>query len=137
LRHGCSNVVFNSDLLCFEEACSLHVDFFGTTFMISSLRCLLLMFLLAYNSSTALFAQTKSPESTPKPPVGRYIDNGDGTITDRSSGLVWQSQDGGEMTIEQARRYAEELVLGATTTGDCRSAWSSSQSWINDCTVPR
>lgn len=95
-----------------KKPCSLRVDFFGTTDMISSLRCLLLMFLLAYNSSTALFAQTKSPESTPKPPVGRYIDNGDGTITDRSSGLVWQSQDGGEMTIEQARRYAEELVLG-------------------------
>ena len=31
--------------------------------------------------------------------------NGDGTITDRATGLRWQQTDGGEMTWERARDY--------------------------------
>lgn len=41
-----------------------------------------------------------------------YNDHGDGTITDRVTGLVWQKTDGGEMTWEQATRYASTLELG-------------------------
>lgn len=38
--------------------------------------------------------------------------NGDGTVTDTVTGLVWQQVDGGEMTFEAAQQYAVALVLG-------------------------
>ncbi|KAB1156938.1 Lcl domain-containing protein [Flavobacterium luteum] len=41
-----------------------------------------------------------------------YTNNGDGTITDNVSGLMWQQVDGGEMTIENAKTYCDNLVLG-------------------------
>jgi arylsulfatase A-like enzyme len=41
-----------------------------------------------------------------------YKDNGDETISDAVTGLVWQKSDGGEMTWEQAQVYAKELRLG-------------------------
>ncbi|MEI6656824.1 MAG: DUF1566 domain-containing protein, partial [Verrucomicrobiota bacterium] len=41
-----------------------------------------------------------------------YKNNGDGTITDRITGLMWQQVDGGEMTWEQAVTYAASLSLG-------------------------
>ena len=40
-----------------------------------------------------------------------YTDNGDGTVTDAVTGLMWQQADGGEMTWEDARAYAERLSL--------------------------
>lgn len=40
-----------------------------------------------------------------------YRDNGDGTVTDRVTGLMWQHTDGGEMTWEQAVSYASGLSL--------------------------
>jgi Protein of unknown function (DUF1566) len=39
-------------------------------------------------------------------------DNGDGTITDLITGLMWQKKDGGEMTWEKAKDYAKKLNLG-------------------------
>ena len=47
---------------------------------------------------------------TINPPI--YKDNGDGTITDKVTGLMWQKVDGGEMTWEQAAIYAKNLALG-------------------------
>ena len=40
-----------------------------------------------------------------------YTDNGDGTVTDHVTGLVWQKADGGEMTWENALAYANRLSL--------------------------
>ena len=40
-----------------------------------------------------------------------FIDNGDGTVTDTITGLMWQKSDGGEMTIENARTYCSTLTL--------------------------
>lgn len=40
-----------------------------------------------------------------------YTDNGDGTITDNITGLIWQQEDGGEMTWENAVDYAGNLSL--------------------------
>ena len=40
-----------------------------------------------------------------------YNDNGDGTITDNITGLMWQKTDGGEMTIENAITYCDNLTL--------------------------
>src|SRR5690242_11194126 len=39
--------------------------------------------------------------------------NGDGTVTDRATGLLWQQTDGGEMTWERAREYCGGLTLAA------------------------
>ena len=44
--------------------------------------------------------------------VPSYTNNGNGTITDNVTGLLWQQVDGGEMTIENAFIYADNLVLG-------------------------
>lgn len=40
-----------------------------------------------------------------------YQDNGDGTITDNITGLMWQKTDGGEMTFEHAASYISTLDL--------------------------
>ncbi len=40
-----------------------------------------------------------------------FTDNGDGTITDNNTGLMWQKTDGGEMTFENALTYCENLKL--------------------------
>ena len=41
-----------------------------------------------------------------------YTNNGNGTITDNVTGLMWQQVDGGEMTIENAAIYCDGLSLG-------------------------
>jgi hypothetical protein len=40
-----------------------------------------------------------------------FIVNGDGTVTDTVTGLMWQQADGGEMTIESAETYCSGLTL--------------------------
>ncbi len=47
--------------------------------------------------------------------VPSYTDNGNGTITDNVTGLMWQKVDGGEMTIENAPAYCSSLTLGGYT----------------------
>ena len=44
-----------------------------------------------------------------------FIHNGDGTVTDTVTGLMWQQKDGGEMTIERAQYYCDTLTLGGHT----------------------
>ncbi len=44
--------------------------------------------------------------------VPSFSNNGDGTVTDLVTGLMWQKTDGGEMTIEAAEIYCDNLVLG-------------------------
>jgi formylglycine-generating enzyme required for sulfatase activity len=44
-----------------------------------------------------------------------YTLNGDGTITDNVTGLMWQQADGGEMTFEQALLFCDSLTLGNYT----------------------
>ncbi|MEI6750372.1 MAG: DUF1566 domain-containing protein [Bacteroidales bacterium] len=41
-----------------------------------------------------------------------FTDNNDGTITDNITGLMWQQTDGGEMTIENAVSYCNNLTIG-------------------------
>lgn len=62
--------------------------------------------------------QTQSFTNTPgedsdylqNPPF--FIQNGDGTVTDTVTGLMWQQADGGEMTVENAAAFCENLTLG-------------------------
>jgi hypothetical protein len=43
--------------------------------------------------------------------VPSYSDNGDGTIKDNVTKLVWQKADGGEMTWEMAKNYCSQLTI--------------------------
>ncbi len=45
--------------------------------------------------------------------AGRFLDNGDGTVTDTNRKLMWQKGDNGnEVTFEQAQEYCRNLSLG-------------------------
>ncbi|MGA2401125.1 MAG: hypothetical protein ABSG91_05385 [Syntrophobacteraceae bacterium] len=45
--------------------------------------------------------------------TGRFVDNGDGTVTDTERQVMWQKGDNGEeVTFEQAREYCTNLRLG-------------------------
>lgn len=44
-----------------------------------------------------------------------FTDNGDGTVTDNNTGLMWQKNDGGEMTFENAVNYCKNLSLAGYT----------------------
>lgn len=44
-----------------------------------------------------------------------YLLNGNGTVTDTVTSLMWQQTDGGEMTIESAQLYCDTLTLGSYT----------------------
>lgn len=69
-------------------------------------------FRLPDTGQTGSFTQTPGEDSdfTIHPPS--YADNGDGTITDNVTGLMWQKTDGGEMTFDQAAAYCNSLTLG-------------------------
>lgn len=41
-----------------------------------------------------------------------FLEKGDGTIIDTVTGLQWQKNDGGEMTIENAEKYCDTLTIG-------------------------
>lgn len=54
--------------------------------------------------------------SSPPPAAAGYIDNGDGTVTDHRTGLVWQKAEApAEMTWEEALRYVKGLGTGGKT----------------------
>lgn len=40
-----------------------------------------------------------------------FTDNGNGTVTDNNTGLIWQKTDGGEMTFAAAQLYCQNLSL--------------------------
>lgn len=44
-----------------------------------------------------------------------FVQNNNGTVTDTITSLMWQKGDGGEMTIENALKYADTLTLGGYT----------------------
>jgi len=44
-----------------------------------------------------------------------YLLNGNGTVTDTVTSLMWQQTDGDEMTIENAQLYCDTLTLGGYT----------------------
>jgi len=44
-----------------------------------------------------------------------YTVNGDGTVTDNTTGLIWQQSDSGELTFEMALLYCDTLTLANQT----------------------
>ena len=73
-------------------------------------------FLLAYSS----FAQAG------------YIDNGDGTVTDTGTGLMWQKGTRSYITWKQALAYCESLILnndGEWTNGTANASGAKYNDW--------
>jgi Protein of unknown function (DUF1566) len=68
--------------------------------------------LLPDTGQTQDFTTTQGEDSdfTINPPF--FTQNNDETVTDTITSLMWQSTDGGEMTIENAVIYCENLTLG-------------------------
>ncbi len=60
------------------------------------------------NRYTSTFGQ--DADYTINPPS--FTDNGDGTVTDNVTGLIWQKADGGEMTWSNAVLYAQTNRVG-------------------------
>lgn len=58
------------------------------------------------------FTNTKGEDADFEYYAPSYKDNGDGTITDNNTGLMWQKTDGGEMTFENAAAFCKSLTLG-------------------------
>lgn len=67
---------------------------------------------LADTGANRTFTATFGEDSDFTGNVQVFKDNGNGTVTDRLTGLVWQKADGGEMTWEKAKSYAADLKLG-------------------------
>jgi hypothetical protein len=56
-----------------------------------------------------LFSQSQMVES-----ATRFVDNGDGTVTDTLLKVMWQRGDNGkEVTFEEAQKYCQNLRLGS------------------------
>jgi hypothetical protein len=68
--------------------------------------------LLPDTGQTTSYTSTQGEDAdfTINPPS--YSDNGDGTITDNITGLMWQKTDGGEMTFENASAYSKTFNPG-------------------------
>ena len=50
---------------------------------------------------------------SPVPATGRFVDNGDGTVTDLITGLMWAAKDNGSpISWPDARRYCQDYVGG-------------------------
>jgi hypothetical protein len=73
--------------------------------------CFIVFVLLVQNGSTiALSAERGDPSLTA---TGRFVDNGDGTVTDTKRRIMWQKEDNGkEVPFEAARDYCKNLRLG-------------------------
>lgn len=54
-----------------------------------------------------------------------FILNGNGTVTDTVTGLMWQQVDGGEMIYAQANYYCDTLTLGGYTDWRLPNAYES------------
>ena len=69
-------------------------------------------FKLQDTGQTESFTSTEGEDSDYLINTPSFTDNGDGTVTDNTTGLMWQKTDGGEMTFENAAVYCENLTLG-------------------------
>jgi Protein of unknown function (DUF1566)/Secretion system C-terminal sorting domain len=70
------------------------------------------MNLLPDTGQTSSYTTTFGEDNDYSINVPSFTNNANGTITDNITGLMWQQADGGEMTIENAITYADNLVLG-------------------------
>ena len=62
-------------------------------------------------NQTQSFTNTPGEDSDYSINPPSYTDHGDGTITDTVTGLIWQKNDGGEMTWADASSYADSSTI--------------------------
>jgi hypothetical protein len=76
-------------------------------------------------SSTSTATKTASPAPTPTlAPSGQFIDNGDGTITDRTTGLQWEKKGAApfgihDVTLTYTWDAARTTFIGGLNAGQC------------------
>jgi hypothetical protein len=68
--------------------------------------------LLPDTGQTISYTSTDGEDSDFEINPPSYTDNGNGTITDNITGLMWQKSDGGEMKFADGSGYCEGLILG-------------------------
>lgn len=103
--------------ICIEKMTKNKI-FFVTVLFLGAFHYTLAQSVLKSMKKLPDTGQTTSYTNTPgedsdyniNPPY--FINNGNGTITDTVTGLMWQQVDGGEMTFDKALIYANDLVLG-------------------------
>ena len=61
-------------------------------------------------ASTGYVRAVRGGQMTPRP-ASRFLDNGNGTVTDRNTGLTWQKEFETAMTWEEALAYCDNLDL--------------------------
>lgn len=73
------------------------------------------MLRLPDTGETSSYTNTFGEDSdfTINPPF--FVNQGNGTVIDTVTSLMWQQTDGGEMTIENAELYCDSLTLGGYT----------------------
>jgi hypothetical protein len=64
------------------------------------------------SGQTASYTTTKGEDSDFLINPPSFADNGNGTVTDNVTGLMWQKTDGGEMTFEISVSFCKTLSLG-------------------------
>ena len=71
------------------------------------------MSLLCIVFMVPFFSQSCAHESSLLVGEGRFVDHGDGTVTDTTRKIMWQKGDNArEVTFEQAQAYCKTLRLG-------------------------
>lgn len=73
------------------------------------------MMRLPDTGQTASYTNTFGEDADYNSNTPFFILNGNGTVTDTITSLMWQNTDGGEMTIENALLYCDTLTLGGST----------------------
>ena len=68
----------------------------------------------------------------------RFVDNGDGTVTDTERHLMWQKADSGkEITFEEALKYCGTLRLGGFTDWRLPLPEEQDTAVVNELMMPR
>jgi len=86
----------------------LSLDASAQVFMQTMLR-------LPDTGQTASYTSTFGEDNDYMIHAPSFLLNGNGTVTDTVTSLMWQQSDGGEMTVENARAYCDSLSLGGFT----------------------
>ena len=60
----------------------------------------------------ASYTTTRGEDSDFSYHTPSFQDNGDGTVSDKITGLMWQKTDGGEISFDNAASYCKSLTLG-------------------------
>ena len=76
--------------------------------------------LLPDTGQTSSYTSTFGEDNDYSINVPFYTNNSNGTITDNVTGLMWQQVDGGEMTIENATTYCDNLVFAKVSSQVCQ-----------------